>query len=141
MATVMTAMADDGVSVLLSSHALAEVERVADYLIVLSRGRLQVAGEVDGVLASHRVLTGPAAEADEYAEQFLVIQARRAAAQAHLLVRTDGTDPHSGPVPPGWEAHPVSLEELVMAYLRAPGDAELPDHSLTQYNEPREVAR
>ena len=40
MATVMTAMADDGVSVLLSSHALAELERVADYLIVLSRGRL-----------------------------------------------------------------------------------------------------
>ena len=37
LATVMTAMADDGVSVLLSSHALAELERVADYLIVLSR--------------------------------------------------------------------------------------------------------
>ena len=42
MATVMTAMADDGVSVLLSSHALAELEQVADYLVVLSR-RLQVA--------------------------------------------------------------------------------------------------
>ncbi len=42
----MTAMADDGVSVLLSSHALAELERVADYLIVLSGGRVQVAGEV-----------------------------------------------------------------------------------------------
>ena len=68
MATVMTAMADDGVSVLLSSHALAELERVADYLIVLSRGQLQVAGEVDDLLASHRVLTGPAAEADECAE-------------------------------------------------------------------------
>ena len=39
MATVMTAMADDGVSVLLSSHALAELERVADYLVVLGGGR------------------------------------------------------------------------------------------------------
>lgn len=31
MATVMTAMADDGISVVLSSHVLAELERVADY--------------------------------------------------------------------------------------------------------------
>src|SRR6201993_4381908 len=47
MATVLTATADDGVSVLLSSHVLAELERVADYLILLSRGRVQMAGEVD----------------------------------------------------------------------------------------------
>ena len=64
---VLTAMADDGVSVLLSSHQVAELERVADYLIVLSRAQLQVAGEVDDLLACHRVLTGPAAEAPEYA--------------------------------------------------------------------------
>src|SRR5215467_4353490 len=63
MATVLTAMADDGVSVVLSSHVLAELERVADYLILVSGGRVQVAGEVDDLLASHRMLTGPAAEA------------------------------------------------------------------------------
>ena len=66
MAAVLTAAADDGVSVLLSSHVLAELERVADYLILLSRGRVQMAGEVDELLAGHRVLTGPAAEADSY---------------------------------------------------------------------------
>jgi ABC-2 type transport system ATP-binding protein len=44
MATVMTSMADDGVSVLLSSHALAELERVADYLIVLGRGEPRLVG-------------------------------------------------------------------------------------------------
>src|SRR5438034_7392676 len=48
MATVLTAAADDGVSIVLSSHVLAELERVADYLILLSRGRVQVAGEVAG---------------------------------------------------------------------------------------------
>src|SRR5499425_1977467 len=67
MATVLTAMADDGVSVLLSSHVLAELERVADYLIVLSQGQVQVAGDVDDLLASHRVLTGPAGEVARYA--------------------------------------------------------------------------
>ena len=121
MATVLTAVADDGVSVLLSSHVLAELERVADYLILLSRGRVQVAGEVDDLLASHRVLTGPAAEADRYAER-PVVHARRAGAQAHLLVRATADDP----VPPGWEAHPVGLEELALAYLREPGAAALP---------------
>src|SRR5580698_5753832 len=59
MATVLTAAADDGVSVLLSSHVLAELERVADYLILLSRGRVQVAGEVDDLLGNHRVPNGP----------------------------------------------------------------------------------
>jgi ABC-2 type transport system ATP-binding protein len=54
MATVLTA-ADDGVSVLLSSHVLTELERVADYLILLSRGQVRMAGEVGGLLASHRV--------------------------------------------------------------------------------------
>src|SRR5437899_10780462 len=76
MATVMTAVADDGVSVLLSSHVLAELERVADYLILMSRGTVQVAGEVDDLLACHRVLTGPAAEAGSYAERLCVVHAQ-----------------------------------------------------------------
>src|SRR6266851_5131423 len=93
MATVMTAMAADGVSVVLSSHVLAELERVADYLILLSRGRVQLAGEVEDLLASHRMLTGPAAEADRHAERLSVVHARRGEAQAHLLVRTTSDDP------------------------------------------------
>jgi ABC-2 type transport system ATP-binding protein len=120
MATVLTAMAADGVSVVLSSHVLAELERVADYLILLSGGRVQLAGEVEDLLSSHRLLTGPAAEAGQFARQ--VVHARRAQAQAHLLVRADAADP----VPPGWEAHPVGLEELALAYLREPAATALP---------------
>ena len=132
MATVLAAMADDGVSVVLSSHVLAELERVADYLILLSRGQVQMAGEVDDLLAGHRVLTGPAAEAGNFAER-PVVHASRAEAQAHLLIRAAADDP----VPPGWEAHPVSLEELVLAYLREPGAAALPGPA----REPSEVTR
>ena len=55
MDTVLTAAAVDGVSVVLSSHVLADLERVAGYLVLLSRGRVQVAGEVAGLLAAHRL--------------------------------------------------------------------------------------
>jgi ABC-2 type transport system ATP-binding protein len=118
LATVMTAMTDDGVSVLLSSHALAELERVADYLIVLGGGELRIAGEVDVLLAEHQVLSGPAADADRLAARLSVVQAKRAGAQAHLLV--SGSQP-GRPASPGWETHPVGLEELVLAYLRPGG--------------------
>ena len=136
MATVLTAMTDDGVSVLLSSHVLAELERVADYLILLSRGRVQVAGEVDDLLASHRVLTGPATEADKYAER-PVVHVRRGGAQAHLLVRATAADP----IPPGWEAHPVGLEELALAYLREPAAGALPGPARSLGTQPSEVTR
>ena len=121
LSAVMTAMTDDGVSVLLSSHQVAELERVADFLIVLSRAQLQVAGEVDDLLADHRLLTGPTAEADDYANRLTVVQSRRGEAQTHLLARTGAA---ADPAPPGWESHQVSLEEIVMAYLRSPGVSE-----------------
>jgi ABC-2 type transport system ATP-binding protein len=136
MATVLTATADDGVSVLLSSHVLAELERVADYLILLSRGRVQLAGEVDDLLAGHLVLTGPAAEADRCTDR-PVVHVRRGEAQAHLLVRATADDP----VPPGWEAHPVGLEELALAYLREPGAAALPGPGRSRGTQPSEVTR
>ncbi|HUB21910.1 MAG TPA: ABC transporter ATP-binding protein [Streptosporangiaceae bacterium] len=136
MATVLATAADDGMSVVLSSHVLAELERVADYLILLSRGRVQVAGELDDLLASHRMLTGPAAEASQFADR-PVVHVRRGAAQAHLLVRATADDP----VPPGWEAHPVGLEELTLAYLREPGAGALPGPARSRNTQPSEVTR
>jgi ABC-2 type transport system ATP-binding protein len=128
MATVMTAVADTGVSVVLSSHVLTELERVADYLVLVSRGNVQVAGRVDDLLAGHRLLTGPATDVDRYAERLAVVHARHGLGQAHLLVRTNTT---SDPVPPGWQAHPVGLEELTLAYLREPDAAALPGPART----------
>jgi ABC-2 type transport system ATP-binding protein len=136
MARVMTAMVDDGVSVLLSSHVLAELERVADYLVLVSGGSVQVAGEVDDLLAAHHVLTGPVAEADRYGGRWDVVHTNRGGAQAHLLVRSNGA---SDPVPPGWESHPVSLEELTLAYLREPGAAALPGATRGRDAEPSAV--
>jgi ABC-2 type transport system ATP-binding protein len=142
MAAVTSAMAGDGVSVLLSSHVLVELERVADYVILLSRGSVQVAGEATDLLAGHRALTGSAAEADRYAGRPDVVDARRDGARAQLLIRTNASDGGvlANTVPPGWEAHPVSLEDLVLGYLREPGAAWLPGPGPAGHAEPTEVA-
>jgi len=123
MAALMTAVAEDGISVIFSSHVVSELERVCDYLVVLASGRVQVAGEVDDLLTSHQLYTGPAAQADRLAAALPVVRDRRAEAQAHLLVRTGG---RRAEVPTGWEAHEVGLEEMVLAYLRDPGASALP---------------
>ena len=135
MATVLAAAAD-GVSVVLSSHVLAELEQVASYLILLSRGQVQLAGKVEDLLASHRMLTGPAAEAARYSER-PVVHVQRGQAQARLLVRTTADDP----VPPGWESHPVGLEELALAYLREPGAAALPGPGRSRGTQPTGVTK
>ncbi len=123
LATVMAAVADEGLSVALSSHVLTELERVADYLVLISHGSVQVAGVVDDLLAGHRVLTGPVIDADTYAKRLNLVNVQRGEAQAHMLVRIDA---RTGPIRPGWEEHPVSLEELTLAYLREPNAAWLP---------------
>ena len=53
MDSVLAAVAADGISVVLSSHVVAELERMADYLIVLSRGQVQVTGKVEDLVAVH----------------------------------------------------------------------------------------
>ncbi len=118
MESVAAAVAADGISVVLSSHALAELERVADYLIVLARGQMQVAGEVADLLAEHRVLTGPAGQAGDAAQRMRVVHRGSDGAQSRLLVRITAPD---DPVPAGWQCRAAGLEEIVLAYLREPG--------------------
>jgi ABC-2 type transport system ATP-binding protein len=120
MATVMRSATQDGISVVLSSHVLAELERVADYLVLVAHGNNQMAGEVEDLLANHRVLSGPAAQFARFAEEWNVVHANSTGSQVHLLARFDTT---SDPLPPGWEARPVTLEELTLAYLRESGAA------------------
>jgi ABC-2 type transport system ATP-binding protein len=123
MALVLAAAAQDGVSVLLSSHVLAELERVADYLVVLARGQVQVAGRVEDLLASHRMLTAPAAETGRLPGRLNIVHDRRDGAQSHLLVRIT---PPAIPVPSGWTSCRVSVEQIVLAYLREPGASARP---------------
>jgi ABC-2 type transport system ATP-binding protein len=124
MTAVLAAVAGDGISVVLSSHMLAELDRVADYLIVLSHGRLQLAGQVAGLLAGHRVLTGPAPEHPQHAQRAGLVHAHRQGAQALWLVEATAA---ADPVPAGWQQRAASLEEIALGYLRAAGDPPVLD--------------
>jgi ABC-2 type transport system ATP-binding protein len=124
MDTVMTATSQDGISVVLSSHVLAELERVADYLVLLSRGRLQVAGTVKGLAAAHQVLCGPEGTAGRLVEQVPAVHVSHGDDQARILVNADV---RAGDLPEGWQARPASLEEMVLGYLREPDASALPE--------------
>jgi ABC-2 type transport system ATP-binding protein len=114
MATVLTAMTDDGLSVVLSSHMLAELERVTDYLVLISHGRVRLNDEVEKLLDTHRLVS--AATSDRLRDvDGEVIESTTMGAQTHQLVRLASPD---APLPPDCEARPVGLEELALAYLR-----------------------
>jgi ABC-2 type transport system ATP-binding protein len=122
MALVMSAVAERSISVVFSSHVISELERVADYLVLLNGGKLQVAGAIDEILSTHSVLSGPADDLERASEGLTIVETQRAGRHAQMIVRTSM---RSEP-PLGWEASRVSLEELVLAYLREPSASRLP---------------
>ena len=93
---LMTCVAEDGLSVVFSSHVIAELERVASYLVVLSAGRIQVAATVDSLLDTHLALTGPADGVDGLYDQVEIVTAQRAGRQALVLARTGGAHRPAG---------------------------------------------
>jgi ABC-2 type transport system ATP-binding protein len=119
--TLMEAVAEDGLTVVLSSHILADLERVCDYLVILSASRVQLDGEIEGIVAGHRLLTGPREHADRIAAGQIVIHERHSDRQSTLLV---GGDPLRAEAvcaaEPTWLAETPSLEEIVLAYLGQP---------------------
>ncbi|MGH3402520.1 MAG: ABC transporter ATP-binding protein [Streptosporangiaceae bacterium] len=109
---LMESVAEQGLSVVLSSHLIGDLERVCDYLIVLVASRVQVAGPVDDLLATHHLLTGPRRDPASLPGGVQVISASHTDVQSTLLVRTPG------PVlDPAWTVSEVGLEDLVLAYM------------------------
>ena len=109
---LMEAVAEQELSVVLSSHLVADLERVCDYLIVLVASRVRVAGLVEELLATHYLLSGPRRDPDTLPAGQQVISASHTDRQSTLLVRT------GGPVlDPAWTVSEVGLEDLVLAYM------------------------
>jgi ABC-2 type transport system ATP-binding protein len=114
---LMEAVADEGLTVILSSHIVAELERVCDHLVILAAGGVQLAGAIDQLLRSHRILTGSRRDAAAVARTHAVIQESHTARQTTLFVRGDGTV-----ADPSWHVDEVGLEEIVLAYLGQQSD-------------------
>ncbi len=108
---LMGSVAETGTTVLLSSHLLADLERVCDYLVVLHAARVQLVGPVDDLVAEHRQLVGPRQDT-AIPGVAAVVRASHTDKQSTLLVRTNG------PIDdPQWTVHEVTLEDLILAYL------------------------
>jgi len=114
---LMEAVAEHATSVVLSSHLIADLERVCDYLIVLVASEVRVAGEVSELLATHRRLSGPRRDPGTLPAGQEVIEESHTDKQTVLLVRT-GEPVHD----PAWTVTPVSLEDLVIAYMNPASD-------------------
>jgi ABC-2 type transport system ATP-binding protein len=109
---LVEATAEQELSVVLSSHLIADLERICDYLIVLVDSRVRLAGDVDELLTTHHRLTGPRRDPTTIAADHDIVSASHTDRQSTLLVRT--TTPI---VDPTWAVGQVSLEDIVLAYM------------------------
>jgi ABC-2 type transport system ATP-binding protein len=113
LVTVAAACSDSDLTVVLSSHLVADIERVCDYLVVLSASKVQLSGDVEGLLGAHRALSGPRRQPASLAGRYEIVTEQHTERQSSFLVRADG------PVEePWWDVSDVGLEELVLAYMR-----------------------
>jgi ABC-2 type transport system ATP-binding protein len=110
--TLMDAVAESGMTVLLSSHIIGDLERVCDYLIILSASHVQLAGDIQEITSMHKRLVGPRQDESAIASVHNVIEASHTERQTTLLVRVNG---HL--FDPSWDIQEVSLEDIVLAYL------------------------
>ena len=116
---LMEVVARHEVNVVLSSHLVSDLERVCDYLVVLVASRVRLAGDVSELLASHQRISGPRRDPATLPASQEVIEESHTDRQSTLLVRT--ADPI---LDPSWTVRPVSLEDLVLAYMSQARDAE-----------------
>ncbi|MGW7490540.1 ABC transporter ATP-binding protein [Streptomyces sp. NPDC054786] len=134
---LMAEAAEHGTTVLMSSHMLAEMEVMCDYLLVLAEGRLRMAGQTEELVPAHLLVTGVADGADGVPEELrrrhTVVESRVTGRQFNALIR-----PH-GPLSDSWEALSPSLEEVLLAYLRSP-DAPTLIADEARIDGPREAA-
>lgn len=112
LSSLAQAVADGGLTVVMSSHLLADLERVSDHVIVLSAGNTQLCDDIETVLKEHRLLVGPR-QHKLTEDGFTVIHEAHTAKQSTLLVRTEAKTK----VPATWQQHEPNIEEIILAYM------------------------
>ncbi len=114
--TLMEVTAEHELSVVMSSHLVSDLERICDYLIVLVASEVQVAGDVETLLASHYQVTGPRMDEAVVPADWQVISASHTDRQSTLLVRSEAPIAE-----PGLSVDRIGLEDLVLAYMSYAG--------------------
>jgi ABC-2 type transport system ATP-binding protein len=109
---VMAEVAAGDVTVVLSSHVVADLDRVCDHLVLLSASRVQLSAPVDELLRTHRLVVGPRISEANALRGFDVVQATHEGRQTTAVVR--GT---AAVVDPAWSTRATTLEELVLAHM------------------------
>jgi ABC-2 type transport system ATP-binding protein len=113
LSALMDAVAEEPMTVILSSHLIADLERVCDHLMLLRSGQVKTLGATDELLATHKMLIGPPQRGrPKLAGVAQIVSATRAERQIQLLVRTSGDI-----LDPAWDQYDVSLEDVVLGYL------------------------
>ncbi|MGX7678400.1 ABC transporter ATP-binding protein [Jatrophihabitans sp. DSM 45814] len=121
LSSVVEAVAEGDLTLMLSSHSVADLERVCDHLVVLAAAHTMLAADIDEVLSSHRVLTASRRDTSMIEREHIVLRREQTARQTTLWVRLNG------PVhDPGWQVEPLNLEDIVLAYLGS--DRSSADH-------------
>jgi ABC-2 type transport system ATP-binding protein len=114
---LMAETADGDMTVMLSTHIVAELSGVGDYLLLLDVGRPVLSGDVEELLGCHLRFIGP--RADRPPSPGTIVQAQHTDRQSTFVLRLPDTPAAPAIVAPGWIAQPVSLEQLVLTYLKA----------------------
>jgi ABC-2 type transport system ATP-binding protein len=128
LAALAEAAAGGDLTIVLSSHLIADIERVCDHLILLAGSRVQLCGDTETLLAEHRVLTGPRKDTTAIARTHVIVREDTTARQTTLLVRLNGPV-----IDPAWVVEEPNLEEIVLGYMgqdeaghgAGPGEARL----------------
>jgi ABC-2 type transport system ATP-binding protein len=115
---LMESVAENGTSVILSSHLVSDLERVCDYLIVLVASRVQLAGETEDLLAQHHRIVCTRREDTDLPAGLDVVWAAHTDRQSTFIVRS-GTDLPAG----DWSAEHIDLEDLVLTYMERAADS------------------
>jgi ABC-2 type transport system ATP-binding protein len=112
LAEASAVQGDGGLTIMLSSHLLADIERVCDHMILLTESRVQLCGDIATVLAEHRTLVGPRKDTTAIARTHTIVREDTTARQTTLLVRLNGPV-----IDPGWAVEEPNLEEIVLGYM------------------------
>jgi len=112
LAGLAEAAAGGGLTIVLSSHLMADLERVCDHLILLAESRVQLCGDIETLLGEHRILVGPRKDTTAIARTHAIVQEDTAARQTTLLVRLNGPV-----IDPAWAVEEPSLEDIVLGYM------------------------